>query len=86
MMRFIKIFLIITLFVSLTACSRLYGDNGYISNRDRTYLKAKSTPPLVIPPGLSSSTIHEEYPVANKNYGTQTKDVSLTPPELYPEK
>lgn len=82
-MRFIKTISTLSLMTALSACSHIYGDNGIINSRDTTYLKAKSVPPLVIPPGLSSTSIHEEYPVSDRQYPESAKTVSLVPPELY---
>jgi uncharacterized lipoprotein len=80
-MRFKKLMIISSLLM-LSACSHVYGPDGIMGNRDSAYLKAKSTPPLAIPPGLSSSTVQEEYPVPEKNYPQGSKRVNLTPPEL----
>jgi uncharacterized lipoprotein len=82
-MHFTKKLFIASMLLSLSACSYIYSDNGIISNRETTYLKSKSVPPLQIPPGLSSSTIHEEYPIPDRNYPESAKKVSLVPPELY---
>lgn len=63
-------------------CSHMYGERGFIQNRGAEYQKAKSIPPLKIPPGLSSSTITAHYPVSDKNYPESDKEISLVPPEL----
>lgn len=76
-----KIFLIV-LSLALSSCSYIYGDKGIIQNRSTDYLKARSIPPLQIPPGLSSSSIHEAYPVSNREYPNSTQQVRLIPPEL----
>ncbi len=81
MQHITKAFLIV-LSLLLSSCSSLYGDKGIIQNRSTDYLKAHSVPPLQIPPGLSSSTIHETYPVSNKDPSGQ-KNISLVPPGLY---
>lgn len=80
-MRFIKTVLISSMFI-VSGCSYLYGENGVIHNRDTTYLKARSIPPLTIPPGISSSTIHQEYPVPERSYPASAQKVSLVPPGL----
>lgn len=76
-----KLFLIALPFL-LASCSHLYGDQGIIQNRSTDYLKARNIPPLQIPPGLSSSTIHEAYPVSSRNYPNSTQQISLVPPGL----
>lgn len=51
-------------------------------NRDKHYLTAQSVPPLKIPPGISSSAFHTEYPVSDRNYSDAQKEVSIVPPGL----
>ncbi len=81
-MRYINLILSLLAVTTIASCSYLYGDQGVIQNRDTDYLKAKSIPPLHIPPGLSSSTIEAHYPVSEKSYPPGTERVNLTPPEL----
>lgn len=68
--------------LALTSCSYIYGNNGVIVNRNTDYLKARSIPPLKIPPGLSSSTIHAEYPVPERQYPGSMTRPDLTPPYI----
>jgi outer membrane protein assembly factor BamC len=85
MQQYIKIAIIALSLVMtgvLTSCSYIYGDKGVIQNRSTDYLKARSIPPLQIPPGLSSSSIHEAYPVSNRDYPYATQEISLVPPGL----
>ncbi|HSW69497.1 MAG TPA: hypothetical protein VLI69_05010 [Gammaproteobacteria bacterium] len=77
-----KLILIALSCIVLSNCSYIYGDKGFIQNRNTDYLKAKSVPPLKIPPGMASSTIHEAYPVSNREYPTGTREISLVPPGL----
>lgn len=72
---------LLALLLALTGCGYFYGENGMVRNRELDYQRARSIPPLRIPPGLSSSTITAHYPVSEKNYTHHTK-VDLTPPEL----
>ena len=67
----------------ISACTYIYGENGVIVNRNTDYLKAKSIPPLHIPPGYSSSTIHASFPVSDKQYPPALYSPDLTPPNLY---
>lgn len=76
-----KLFLIMLAFI-LSSCTYVYGDKSIIQNRSTDYLKARSVPPLQIPPGLSSSTIHEAYPVSNRDYPNSTQPINLVPPGL----
>lgn len=79
-MRYFTLLLLIISTI-LTGCTYIYGDKGVIRNRDKEYLQAKSIPPMIIPPGMSSSTMQAQYPVSDTAY-TQTKELNLTPPEL----
>jgi len=80
-MHYSKIILMIfTIF--LTSCSYIYGDQGIIPDRDTDYLKAKTNPPLQIPPGLSSDTIRAYYPIPEKEGPPPTQKPNLIPPEL----
>lgn len=81
-MRVIKNSILISLIMVLSACSYL-SNNKIVSSRDSAYLKAKSIPPITVPPGLSSAAIHDEYPVPNRAYSDAAKKVNLMPPELH---
>ena len=78
-----KILLITAIVICLTSCSSFYNNQNIIQNRETDYLKAKSVPPLRIPPGLSSSTITPHYPASDRAYPSSNIPVDLTPPELY---
>lgn len=82
MHHYVKNLISIAFVLILSSCAHIYGDKGVIQNRSTDYLKARSVPPLQIPPGLSSSTIHETYPVSNRNYPNSTQEISLVPPGL----
>lgn len=81
MLRQRKYFLILAACV-LTSCSTIYGPHGFIQNRSKDYLEATNIPPLRIPPGLSSSTIQQHYPVSERQYPEECKEVKLLPPNL----
>ena len=79
-MNFIVRLLIISTAILLTACaSRSEPGTG----RDKQYLSANSVQPLRIPPGISSSAFHSEYPVSEHYYPEKIKEVSVVPPGLY---
>lgn len=84
MYKHMKKIILLPLLLSTVGCSYIYGEKGVIHNRNTDYLKAQSTPPLRIPPGLSSSTIESHYPVSYGDYPGSTTPVSLIPPELAP--
>lgn len=67
--------------ILLSGCSSLHTDN-IIQNRDKEYLKARTTPPIKIPPGMSSSSIQALYPIPDRYYPENLKHVDLTPPDL----
>lgn len=81
MLRYVKWVGLVSL-CALTSCSYIQ-NSGLIQNRDTDFLKAKSVPPLRIPPGLSSSTMEAHYPVSDATHPAVTKPVDLTPPGLY---
>lgn len=68
-------FILLALLIFLSSCSAF-------QYRDKEYLKAKSTPPLRIPPGLSSSTIQSHYPIPTRNDSEKSKEVNLLPPDM----
>jgi uncharacterized lipoprotein len=82
MQYFLKASLLIAVSLIIASCSFLSGNNGIIQNRGTDYLKARSIAPLQIPPGISSSSIHTEYPVSDRYYPGSEKEVNLVPPEL----
>jgi uncharacterized lipoprotein len=81
-MQHIKTVFIIFLITLLAGCSYIYGDRGMIRSRSTAYTKANSIPPLKIPPGLSSSTMEDHYPVSDADYPSGKIPVNLIPPEL----
>ncbi len=82
MQQYVKKLIPVALLLLVSGCAHIYGNKGIIQDRSTEYLKARSIPPLQIPPGLSSSTIHEAYPVSNRYYPTGTQEISLMPPGL----
>lgn len=54
----------------------------FIQNRNTEYLKARSVPPLRIPPGVSTGDFSAKYPVSDRYYPESAKNVSIAPPGL----
>ena len=77
-MRISSILLLI-LTVCLVSCAQF---TSTFQRGDKQYLQAKSIAPLKIPPGINTEAFHNEYPVSDKNYSTQTKEMSIIPPGL----
>jgi len=75
-----KSILILSIIVILCSCSH-FGGGKIIQNRDVEYISAQTSPPLRIPPGLSSSTISAHYPVSERRYEGPV-EVNLSPPGL----
>lgn len=73
--------IILLLLIMLTGCTYLAGHSPF-QNRDKSYLQAKSIPPMQIPPDLSSRDFSTYYPVSDKNYAHSVKDISVIPPGL----
>jgi uncharacterized lipoprotein len=80
-MNWVLRILIITSLVVPTGCA-YFKKNSPIQNRDKLYLSAKSTPPLRIPPGLSSDAFESSYPVSDREYSKTAQDVKIIPPGL----
>lgn len=77
-MRYILFYIILM----LSACASIKQSTA-LYGRTNQYLTAKSISPLKIPPGLSSDTVHNYYPVSEKSYPESVKSVSVLPPGLY---
>jgi uncharacterized lipoprotein len=78
-----KKLLLLSIVMLLAGCSfKSIQNNGVIQNRNHEYLSARTIPPLKIPPGVAASSIKEEYPVPEKYYPEEAKQVSLIPPGL----
>lgn len=80
-MNWVLRLLVISLMIALSGCA-YFTKTSHIQNRDKLYLKAKSTPPLRIPPGLSSDAFHSTYPVSDREYSKAAEDVKIIPPGL----
>lgn len=74
--------IIVFLMVVLTGCSYI-SKASFSQNKDKSYLAARSIPPLKIPPGLSSDKFHNVYPLSGRAYPYASEDVSILPPGLY---
>lgn len=66
---------------TLLGCSYI-SKSSFSQNKDKSYLYAKSIPPLRVPPGIATSSFHATYPVSDRNYPIAAEDVSLVPPGL----
>ena len=67
--------------LSLAGCS-YFDSASNIQVRSKDYLTARSTQPLRIPQGVSSSQIHNEYPVSDRQYSQKVLKVGIQPPGL----
>lgn len=81
-MRYTKLIFTVLIALILASCSHIYGDRGFIKDKDKEYLKAQNIAPIRIPPGYSSNTIQSIYPVSNREYPRPPQNLDLTPPEL----
>lgn len=72
---------VVLLLMAVTSCSYI-AKSSMTQNRDKSYLAARSIPPLKIPPGIASSSFHSAYPVSDRQYSTAAEDVSIVPPGL----
>jgi uncharacterized lipoprotein len=80
-MKIITRNVLLLLALPLAGCSYFSPSNSTPS-RDASYLHARSVPPLRTPPGISSSSFHNEYPVSDRQYPESALKVSMTPPGL----
>jgi uncharacterized lipoprotein len=76
----IRFFLLLSLVLFMSGCG--LSRPSFIANRDTDYLRAKSIPPLRIPPGVSSNAFESYYPVSTREYPESAKNVSIVPPGL----
>ncbi len=83
-MKYTYFLLFALICAAISGCSTTANSSisSVIQNRDKSYLTAKTIPPLRIPPGISSDTLQNMYPIADKNYPEESKKVSLVPPGL----
>lgn len=72
---------VLLLALPLAGCS-YFDSASNIHVRDKSYTEARSIPPLRVPPGVSSSKIHNEYPVSDRQYSENQLKVKLDPPGL----
>ncbi len=68
--------------IALSACSRLPQKYQVIHNSTNDYQGAAALPPIVIPPGYSSSGFQERYVVPNPQLAKSIQPVSLMPPDM----
>lgn len=79
--KVVKFICLSLLFSLLSGCS-YFSTPAFLKVRDTEYLKARSVPPLRIPPGISSSSFNNDYPIPYRAYPPSSKVVSLAPPGL----
>lgn len=60
-MKIIIYFSLIVLNLALVACSKLYGDTGYIHDRSHAYLSSQNRQPLSMPANLKQTTLTNYY-------------------------
>ena len=69
--------------VLLGACTSWMGEDNYFAARQNAYLMSRNGNPLVVPSGLSDSTIQHDYDLASVG---GTPGVSLLPPNFQSKK
>jgi uncharacterized lipoprotein len=80
-MNSIKTVTLLLVSVMLASCSYI-APSSYVQNRDKAFLKAKSVPPLRIPPGIASSAFQNNYPVSSRQYPYSETSIGTVPPGL----
>lgn len=81
-MNWVTRLIILTGLTTLAGCSYFSSAQSTYQNQDKSYLAARSIPPIKVPPGLNSSAFHNDYPVSDRQYPPAAADVSLAPPGL----
>lgn len=67
--------------ILLSGCATIK-KSPYVVDRDTTYLSAQSIPPLKMPPGVTYQSFKSYYPVSERQYASNKKTVTITPPGL----
>ena len=67
--------------VTLSACSTIYGQNGWIKSHNNDYQQAQSVKPVTVPSNLSQGKIDNFYPIPGTKQAV-TGAPPLTPPGL----
>lgn len=80
-MRAVALIILTPALLGLGGCSYI-NKSSFSQNRDKTYLGAKSIPPLKVPPGIATSAFQSTYPVSDRQYPVRAEDVSIEPPGL----
>lgn len=80
-MNSFKNVVVLSLVTCITACSYI-NPPSVMQGRDKQYLKASSTTPLRIPPGLASNHFKNEYPIPDRHYPDSARTVNITPPGI----
>lgn len=74
---------IIFLLSCLTGCNTMgsiYDKQHVVYNREFDYLQSSSAPPLVVPPGVDSSQLGNQYVIPGNEYPAHLQRTSLVPP------
>ena len=79
-MKKITCSVVLLLTLPLAGCS--YFNSAGIQSRDQAYLEARSIPPLRTPPGVSTNSFENEYPVSDRTYSNKSLKISPVPPGL----
>lgn len=71
--------------LALSACSGVPRKYQIFRSNTKDYLQAEALPPLRIPPGYSSSSIEDYYPVPNAQGRMAQVSPPLLPPNIDPK-
>lgn len=71
--------------LSLSACGDVSKTYQIFSDHSQDYLQADATPPLQIPPGYSSSSVEDYYPVPNAAGNMAQTTPQIIPPNIDPK-
>ena len=86
MIKKIKIISVVICALTISACGWLTGDDGIFRDRSNDYRKARETPPLILPEGVSSETIDDSYAIPQISDRSELSEIYVMPrPEVLGE-
>jgi len=78
--------MIITSISCLCACSRIPSKYQVFRDNEDDYIKSRPVQPLKIPPGYSSNSVDDYYPIPDMQTGPRANQPSpLMPPNINPQ-
>lgn len=80
MLKFIHLLFFVTLVFCISGCSTLFGKHNFVTQRETEYMRSTATPPLQLPPSVSTTSVGDDYIIPGTTASAPTQPVSLLPP------